>query len=80
MTAELLHELVHEAARDHGNKTAVAFDSSIAARVCLTYDEVISLANELTGHLRVSVQKHDGTMGLYCHADILLPVWIVGYD
>ncbi len=80
MTAELLHELVHEAARDHGNKTAVAFDSSIAARVCLTYDEVISLANELTGHLRVSVQKHDGTMGLYCHADILLPAWIVGYD
>ncbi len=46
----------------------------------LTYDNVISLANELTGHLRVSVQKHDGTMGLYCHADILLPAWIVGYD
>lgn len=79
MTAKLLHELVHEAARAHGNKTAVAFDSSIAARVCLTYDEVIALANELTGHLRVSVQKHDG-IGLFCHADVLLPAWIVGYD
>uniref|UniRef100_A0A673NI29 Beta-alanine-activating enzyme n=1 Tax=Sinocyclocheilus rhinocerous TaxID=307959 RepID=A0A673NI29_9TELE len=76
--SKLLHELVHDAARAHGNKTAVAFDSSIAARVCLTYDEVISLANELTGHLRVSVQKHDGTIGLFCRADVLLPAWIVG--
>ncbi|XP_042602054.1 beta-alanine-activating enzyme isoform X1 [Cyprinus carpio] len=78
MTAKLLHELVHEAARAHGNKTAVAFDSSIAARVCLTYNEVISLANELTGHLRIYVQKHHGTIGLFCHADVLLPAWIVG--
>uniref|UniRef100_A0A8C1YGA1 Beta-alanine-activating enzyme n=1 Tax=Cyprinus carpio TaxID=7962 RepID=A0A8C1YGA1_CYPCA len=78
MTAKLLHELVHEAARAHGNKTAVAFDSSIAAGVCLTYNEVISLANELTGHLRIYVQKHHGTIGLFCHADVLLPAWIVG--
>lgn len=80
MTAKLLHELVHEAARAHGNKTAVAFDSSIAAGVCLTYNEVISLANELTGHLRIYVQKHHGTIGLFCHADVLLPAWIIGYD
>ncbi|KAK2884270.1 hypothetical protein Q8A67_017907 [Cirrhinus molitorella] len=78
MTAKFLHELVSEAACAHGNKTAVAFDSSIASRVCLTYDEVISLANKLTGHLRISVQKHDGTIGLFCHPDVLLPVWIIG--
>ncbi|XP_048062357.1 beta-alanine-activating enzyme isoform X1 [Megalobrama amblycephala] len=78
MTAKFLHELVHVAAREHGDKTAVAFDSSIAARVSLTYDEVMSLANDLTGHLRVSVQKHDGVIGLFCHADVLLPVWIIG--
>ncbi|XP_073672674.1 beta-alanine-activating enzyme [Garra rufa] len=78
MTAKFLHELVHDAACAHGNKTAVAFDSSIAARICLTYDEVISLANQLTGHLRISVQKHDGNIGLFCHPDVLLPAWIIG--
>lgn len=80
MSAKFLHELVNVAAHEHGDKTAVAFDSSIAARVSLTYDEVMSLANELTGHLRISVQKHDVIIGLFCHADVLLPVWIIGYD
>ncbi|XP_067239904.1 beta-alanine-activating enzyme isoform X2 [Chanodichthys erythropterus] len=78
MTTKFLHELVQLAAREHGDKTAVAFDSSIAARVSLTYDEVMSLANDLTGHLRISVHKHDGIIGLFCHADVLLPVWIIG--
>ncbi|KAG1964383.1 beta-alanine-activating enzyme [Pimephales promelas] len=78
MTEKFLHELVRVAALEHGDKTAVAFDSSIAAGVSLTYDEVMSLANDLTGHLRVSVQKHDGIIGLFCHADVLMPVWIIG--
>lgn len=78
MTAKFLHELVHVAAREHGDRTAVAFDSSIAARASLTYHEVLTLANDLTGHLRDSVQKHDGIIGLFCHADVLLPVWIIG--
>jgi len=80
MTEKFLHELVRVAALEHGDKTAVAFDSSIAAGVSLTYDEVMSLANDLTGHLRVSVQKHDGIIGLFCHADVHMPVWIIGYD
>ncbi|XP_051511642.1 beta-alanine-activating enzyme isoform X2 [Myxocyprinus asiaticus] len=78
MTAKSLHELVREAALAHGDKTAVVFDSSIAARVSFTYDEVISLADELTEHLRVSLQKHDSVMGLFCHTDVFLPVWIIG--
>ncbi|XP_067272957.1 beta-alanine-activating enzyme [Pseudorasbora parva] len=78
MTGKALHELVHVAAREHGDRTAVAFDSSVAARASLTYAEVLSLANDLTGHLRDSVQNHEGVIGLVCHADVLLPVWIIG--
>ncbi|XP_056337435.1 beta-alanine-activating enzyme [Danio aesculapii] len=78
MTAKLLHELVHEAARAHGDKRAVAFDSSIAARVSLTYAELISLSDELTAQLRVSVQNHEDAIGLFCLPDVLLPVWIIG--
>ncbi|NP_001410730.1 beta-alanine-activating enzyme [Danio rerio] len=78
MTAKLLYELVHEAARAHGDKRAVAFDSSIAARVSLTYDELIFMSDELTAQLRVSVQNHEGAIGLFCHPDVLLPVWIIG--
>lgn len=80
MAGKLLHELVHEAALAHGDKIAVTFDSSIAARVSLTYDGVISLANELTERLRVSVQKNDDAVGLFCHTDVFLPVWIMGYE
>lgn len=78
MEAKLLHKLVQEAAHERGGKIAVTFDSSIAARVSLTYDEIISFANELTEQLRVSVQKYDGAIGIFCHADVFLPVWIMG--
>lgn len=78
MTAKLLHELVRDATRRRGDKTAVAFDSSVASRVSLTYDEMISFANELTQQLHVFVQKYDGAIGLFCRADVFLPVWIIG--
>ncbi|TRY57108.1 hypothetical protein DNTS_023983 [Danionella cerebrum] len=77
MTAKSLHELVHEAALEHGDKTAVVFDSSISARISITYNEIISLSDQLTRELRVSVQTHNTAIGLFCHPDILLPVWII---
>lgn len=78
MAEKPLNELVHEAALVRGDKIAVTFDSSIAARVFLTYNEVISLSNELTERLRVSVQKNEAAIGLFCLADVFLPVWIMG--
>ncbi|KAI4892535.1 hypothetical protein NFI96_024695 [Prochilodus magdalenae] len=73
-----LHELVHEAARMHGHKAAAVFDTGDAARTSLTYDELINFANELSKKLRVAVGQNEPALGVYCHADIFLPVWIVG--
>nr|XP_055041777.1 beta-alanine-activating enzyme [Misgurnus anguillicaudatus] len=78
MAAKFLHELVHEAALARGDNIAVTFDSSIAARVSLTYDEFIALSNELTEQLRIFIQTNSAAIGLFCHADIFLPVWIMG--
>ncbi|XP_056620540.1 beta-alanine-activating enzyme isoform X2 [Triplophysa dalaica] len=78
MAEKSLNELVHEAALVHGDRIAVTFDSSMATRVSLTYDEVISLSNKLTERLRVSVWECEGAIGLFCLADVFLPVWIMG--
>ncbi|XP_072538739.1 beta-alanine-activating enzyme [Salminus brasiliensis] len=73
-----LHELVLEAARRHSDRTAAVFDTGDSARTCLTYDELIAFANELTKKLQIAVGKDEHAVGVFCHADLLLPVWIIG--
>ncbi|XP_036437396.1 beta-alanine-activating enzyme [Colossoma macropomum] len=75
--SQSLHELVHEAARVHGDKIAAVFDTGDAARTCLTYEELIAFVNELLEKLRISVGQDERAVGVFCHADIFLPVWII---
>ncbi|KAL7871980.1 hypothetical protein SRHO_G00069630 [Serrasalmus rhombeus] len=75
--SQRLHELVHEAARVHGDKIAAVFDTGDAARTCLTYEELVAFVNELVKKLSVSVAKDERAVGVFCHADLFLPVWII---
>ncbi|XP_037393422.1 beta-alanine-activating enzyme isoform X2 [Pygocentrus nattereri] len=75
--SQRLHDLVHEAARVHGDKIAAVFDTGDAARTCLTYEELVAFVNELVKKLSVSAAKDERAVGVFCHADLFLPVWII---
>ncbi|XP_076873255.1 beta-alanine-activating enzyme isoform X2 [Brachyhypopomus gauderio] len=78
MPLESLHGMVHEAAAKHGGKIAVVFDSGGSPSACMTYNELFAFGNELSKHLEVTLETSECTIGLFCHVNIYLPVWIVG--
>ncbi|XP_035270883.1 beta-alanine-activating enzyme isoform X2 [Anguilla anguilla] len=74
-----LHEMVQEAASLHSARTAVTFDSCTELGIISrTYNELLSLANELTNLLKEHGRLSGQIFGLYCHPGINLPNWILG--
>ncbi|XP_064190071.1 beta-alanine-activating enzyme isoform X1 [Anguilla rostrata] len=74
-----LHEMVQEAASLHSARTAVTFDSCTELGIISrTYNELLSLANELTNLLKEHGRLSGQIFGLYCHPGINLPSWILG--
>ncbi|KAK3516500.1 hypothetical protein QTP70_019881 [Hemibagrus guttatus] len=73
-----LDAMVHEAAVNHGSKTAAVFDTGASLAVCLTYAELVALGNELCRNLQGTVGKNEQFIGVFCEVNIFLPVWIIG--
>uniref|UniRef100_A0A3B1KH26 Aminoadipate-semialdehyde dehydrogenase n=1 Tax=Astyanax mexicanus TaxID=7994 RepID=A0A3B1KH26_ASTMX len=74
-----LHHLVLQAARRHAGNTAAVLHSGDSARTCLTYRELITVSQQLTEQLHISVGEHrEQSIGLFCTAHIHLPAWIIG--
>ncbi|XP_066532812.1 beta-alanine-activating enzyme [Hoplias malabaricus] len=74
---QTLHEMVSEAARVHVDKPAAVFHNGDSASARISYREMSALADELQARLRISLGQSVQVLGLYCHTDILLPVWIL---
>ncbi|XP_026800246.3 beta-alanine-activating enzyme isoform X1 [Pangasianodon hypophthalmus] len=73
-----LHAMVHEAAVNHGDKTAAIFDTGASPASCLTYDQLLALGNELCKNVQGAVGENEQVIGVFCDVNILLPVWIFG--
>ncbi|TSN30202.1 Acyl-CoA synthetase family member 4 [Bagarius yarrelli] len=73
-----LHEMVLKAAVHHGAKTAAIFDTGASPAVCLSYDELVALGNELCRNLQEAVEENNQLIGVFCDVDMFLPVWIFG--
>ncbi|XP_069555329.1 beta-alanine-activating enzyme [Brachyistius frenatus] len=80
MAARALQELVSAAASLHPDRAAVTYDggSGSGSPVSLMYSELVKLAGELARVLRKNCSPSSGLIGLYCSADLLVPVWILG--
>ncbi|KAF7667690.1 hypothetical protein LDENG_00052830 [Lucifuga dentata] len=80
MDSRTLQELVAAAASLHASRVAVTHDcGSVSGNsVSLLYSDVVALVNELSHVLRTNCFLHNSLIALYCHADLYLPVWILG--
>lgn len=74
-----LHAMVREAAVAHGAKAAAVFDTGASRATCLTYDQLLALGDELCSNLHAAGVKNEQVIGVFCHVNLLLPVWILGY-
>ncbi|MCI4389300.1 hypothetical protein PGIGA_G00096420 [Pangasianodon gigas] len=75
-----LHAMVHEAAVNHGDKTAAIFDTGTSPASCLTYDQLLALGNELCKNVQGAIGENEQVIGVFCDVNILLPVWIFGFQ
>ncbi|XP_076009740.1 beta-alanine-activating enzyme isoform X2 [Genypterus blacodes] len=75
-----LQEIVAAAAAQHASRVAVTYDSGSldGSSVSLSYSDVVSLVQELSQILQKSRSRNNSPIALYCHADLYLPVWILG--
>uniref|UniRef100_A0A668A8X7 Aminoadipate-semialdehyde dehydrogenase n=1 Tax=Myripristis murdjan TaxID=586833 RepID=A0A668A8X7_9TELE len=77
---QTLQDMVASAASVHLSRAAVTFDRGSASEpaVSLSYSAVVTLAHELSHILLKHCFQSNGVIALYCHADLYLPVWILG--
>ncbi|XP_062858189.1 beta-alanine-activating enzyme-like [Trichomycterus rosablanca] len=78
MALKLLHEMVREAALEHGDRKAVVWDSSQSPATNLTYQQLLTLGNDLCTKLQRAIREIQNVIGVYCDLNILLPAWILG--
>lgn len=75
-----LHELVHQAASQHWDRTAVRFDACDGQPpVCHTYGALVTTASRLSRFLLLHCDLEEiRQIGLYCQPGVNLPSWILG--
>ncbi|KAM3875855.1 beta-alanine-activating enzyme [Diretmus argenteus] len=88
MDPKTLQDIVAAAAALHATRPAVTYDSGSGpgssaspgpgSSASLLYSDLVALGNELCLMLRKYSTRNNGVIGLYCHANLYLPVWILG--
>ncbi|XP_071371684.1 beta-alanine-activating enzyme [Centroberyx affinis] len=80
MDPKTLQDMVATAASLHLSRVAVTYDSGSVSGspVSLLYRDVVALGTELSHILRRHCCRNNGVIALYYHADLYLPVWILG--
>ncbi|XP_029110610.1 beta-alanine-activating enzyme isoform X1 [Scleropages formosus] len=83
VAADTLHGLVLSVGRAHGARVAVTFDAggargSESESESLSYSELLSAAERLSGLLRARGPPEERLFGLYCEPGLRVPAWILG--